>query len=356
MTEEVEKINIKNSASNNEILNLKLKDENKNLKSKNEELTNKLNNLKINIKELKLQLDKTIYAQIENKQKKIEDLNLQYGINKSKINSLNKALEVYEENYEKQKQLRNNYYSILNEKLKNENFYLAQEDIIKELKKKNNKLRGELNNINNELSKEEENYTTKLNDLEEKQKKYADLQKQMNNLIKEGEKTSQLLNNKTGELSELKFNIQKMKTENEKRKRQEKNYMKEINKVKENNKYISSFIQENSVQETNNSIMNFPNKRTKNTILEEINNDNANFNFNINKKELIKNESTFSNAIKHTQNEINITGPITSNNSILMNNKENSLGINGSEQSKLNEAEDDNMKEISGIMKSILED
>ena len=56
--------------------------------------------------------------------------------------------------------------------------------------------------------------------------------------------------------------------------------------------------------------------------------------------------------IKHTQNDINITGPITSNNSIMLNNKE----INGSEQSKLNEQEDYNMKEISGIMKSILDD
>ena len=34
----------------------------------------------------------------------------------------------------------------------------------------------------------------------------------------------------------------------------------------------------------------------------------------------------------------------------------NSSGINGSEQSKLNEQEDYNMKEISGIMKSILGD
>ena len=216
MTEEIEKNNLKNSLSNNEILNIKLKEENKNLKSKNEELSNKLNNLKVNIKELKIQLDKTIYTQLENKQKKIEDLNLQYGINKSKINSLNKALEVYEENYEKQKMLRNNYYSILNEKLKNENFYLAQEDIIKDLKNKNNKLRSELNNINNELIKEEENYTNKYNSLEEKQRKYADLQKQMNNLIKEGEKTSQILNSKTEELSEIKYNIKKMKSENEK--------------------------------------------------------------------------------------------------------------------------------------------
>ena len=193
MTEETENNNIKNSLSNNEILNMKLKEENKNLKTKNEELTNKLNNLKVNIKELKIQLDKTIYTQLENKQKKIEDLNLQYGINKSKINSLNKALEVYEENYEKQKALRNNFYNILNEKLKNENFYLAQEDIIKELKNKNNKLRIESNNTNVELIKQEEAYTNKLNNLEEKQKKYAELQKQMNNLIKEGEKTSQLL-------------------------------------------------------------------------------------------------------------------------------------------------------------------
>ena len=348
MIEESEKNNLKNSLSNNEILNLKLKEENNTLKSKNEELTNKLNNLKINIKELKIQLDKTIYTQLENKQKKIEDLNLQYGINKSKINSLNKALEVYEENYEKQKQLRNNYYNILNEKLKNENFYLAQEDIIKELKNKNNKLRAELNSINTDLIKQEETYTNKLDILEEKQKNYADLQKQLNNLIKDGEKTSQLLNNKTEELSEIKYKIQKMKSKNEKRKMEEKNYKLKINKVKDANKYMSSFIQENSVQETNNSILNTKQNRIKLTT-EEINND---FNTNNNKKELIKNESALSNIIKQTQNEIVMTGQITSNNSMLLNNKE----INANEQSKLNEQEDYNMKEISGIMKSILED
>ena len=348
MIEESEKNNLKNSLSNNEILNLKLKEENNTLKSKNEELTNKLNNLKINIKELKIQLDKTIYTQLENKQKKIEDLNLQYGINKSKINSLNKALEVYEENYEKQKQLRNNYYNILNEKLKNENFYLAQEDIIKELKNKNNKLRAELNSINTDLIKQEETYTNKLDILEEKQKNYADLQKQLNNLIKAGEKTSQLLNNKTEELSEIKYKIQKIKSKNEKRKMEEKNYKLKINKVKDANKYMSSFIQENSVQETNNSILNTKQNRIKLTT-EEINND---FNSNNNKKELIKNESALSNIIKQTQNEIVMTGQITSNNSMLLNNKE----INANEQSKLNEQEDYNMKEISGIMKSILED
>ena len=82
-------------------------------------------------------------------------------------------------------------------------------------------------------------------------------------------------------------------------------------------------------------------------MIEELNND-----FNNNKKELIKNESALSNIIKQTQNEIVMTGQITSNNSMLLNNKE----INVNEQSKLNEQEDYNMKEISGIMKSILGD
>ena len=352
------------SQSNNEILNLKLKDENKNLKLKNEELSKKLSNLKINIKDLKVQLDNTIYSQLDNKQKKIEDLNLQLGINKSKINSLNKALEFYEDNYEKQKSLRNKYCSILNEKLKNENFYLTQEDIIKELKEKNNKLRIELNNINNQLTKEEENYTAKLTDLEEKRRKYAELQKNMNNLIKEGEKSSELLNKKITDLSEIKLNIQKIKSEKEKKKIIEKNLKIKIDKVKESNKYMSGFIQENSVQDTSTSIIIKQNKLNQKKVLEEINNDSSNINININginidnitKKELTNNESVISNVVKQTQNEINVTGPVTSNNSILLNNKENSLGINGSEQSKLNEAEDYNMKEISGIMKSILED
>jgi chromosome segregation ATPase len=343
-------------------LNLKLKDENKNLKLKNEELSKKLSTLKANIKDLKVQLDNTIYAQLDNKQKKIEDLNLQLGINKSKINSLNKALEFYEDNYEKQKALRNKYFSILNERLKNENFYLTQEDIIKELKEKNNKLRLDLNNINNQLSKEEENYTSKLTELEEKRRKYADLQKNMNSLIKDGEKSSELLNSKIQQLSEIKLNIQKIKAENEKKKRIEKNLKIKIDKVKESNKYMSGFIQENSVQDTSLSFINKQNKLNQKKILEEINTENSNNNMNginienNNKKEFINNESVISNVIKQTQNEINVTGPVTSNNSILLNNKENSLGINGSEQSKINEAEDYNMKEISGIMKSILED
>ena len=349
------------SQSNNEILNLKLKDENKNLKLKNEELSKKLSNLKTNIKELKVQLDNTIYAQLDNKQKKIEDLNLQLGINKSKINSLNKALEFYEDNYEKQKALRQKYFSILNEKLKNENFYLTQEDIIKELKDKNNKLRIDLNNINNQLSKEEENYTNKLTDLEDKRRQYAEMQKNMNNLIKEGEKSSDILNNKIQQLSEIKLSIKKLKTENEKKKRIEKNLKIKIDKVKESNKYMSGFIQENSVQDASISILNKQNKINQKKISEE-NNDNNNININEinnennNRKELINNESIISNVIKQTQNEIIVTGPVTSNNSLLLNNKENSLGINGNEQSKLNEAEDYNMKEISGIMKSILED
>ena len=153
----------KNQMSNNEIINLKLKDENKLLKLKNAELSTKLNNLKANIKDLKIQLDSTIYAQLDNKQKKIEDLNLQLGINKSKINSLNKALEFYEENYDKQKSLRNKYFSILTEKLKNENFYLTQEDIIKDLKDKNNRLREKLNVLSNQLSNEEDNYRIRHN-------------------------------------------------------------------------------------------------------------------------------------------------------------------------------------------------
>ena len=138
-----------------------------------------------------------------------------------------------------------------------------------------------------------------------------------------------------------------MKSENEKRKKVEKNYKLKINKVKETNKYMSNFIQENSIQETNNSITNTQNKKNRNINIEEINND-----FN-NKR---KKESAFNNDIKQIQNEINVT-PITSNNSILLNNRENnSIGINGSEQSKLNEQEDYNMKEISGIMKSILDE
>ena len=196
--------------------------------------------------------------------------------------------------------------------------------------------------------------------MEEKRRKYAELQKKMNNLIKEGEKASELLNNKIQQLSEIKLNIQKIKAENEKKKRIEKNLKIKIDKVKESNKYMSGFIQENSVHDTSTSFVNKQNKFNQKKILEEINTE-SNININginneNNKRELINNESVISNVVKQTQNEINVTGPVTSNNSILLNNKENSLGINGSEQSKLNEAEDYNMKEISGIMKSILED
>ena len=347
----------KNQMSNNEIINLKLKDENKLLKLKNAELSTKLNNLKANIKDLKIQLDSTIYAQLDNKQKKIEDLNLQLGINKSKINSLNKALEFYEENYDKQKSLRNKYFSILTEKLKNENFYLTQEDIIKDLKDKNNRLREKLNVLSNQLSNEEDNYTKKLSILEQKRREFSNLQKELNTLIKEGEKSNESLNKKVKELSELKISIRRFKDQNENKKQIEKNLKVKIDKVKESNKYITGIIHESSLNDISASFINKKGLINKNKkILEEMNNDIITDNNNINKKEMLNSESAISNVIKHTQNEINLTGPITSNNSILINNKENTLGVNGNDQSKLNEQEDYNMKEISGIMKSMLED
>ena len=332
--------------SNNEIINKKLKDENKNLKIKNEELSNKLSLLKSNIKELKVQLDNTIYAQLDSKQKKVEDLSMQLGINKSKINSLNKALKFYEDNYMKQKTLRNKYFSILTDKLKNENFYLTQENIIKELKEKNKKLRNELSDINSKLSTEEGKYLNIYNNFEEKKRNFENLQKNLNNIKKESEKSSEILNQKIQELYEIKSNVNKMKSETEDRKKIEKGLKRKLEKVNESNKYMSSFIQENSIQDTSTSFIIKQHQLNTKKLMEEING-----------VDQINNESAISNLNKQAQNDVTgvaVTGTI---NTMYVNNKENSIGTNGNEQSKLNEAaEDDNMKEISGIMKSILED
>ena len=73
---------------------------------------------------------------------------------------------------------------------------------------------------------------------------------------------------------------------------------------------MSDILQENSIQEANQI-----------KILEETNNDNITININDNaKKGLINNESVISDVIKQTENEINVTGPVASNNSIILNN------------------------------------
>ena len=122
-----------------EIANIKIK--NSELKHENESLTNKFNQLKSNVIELKKHLDTAVFTQIDAKQQKINDTKVQIADANNKISSMIKELEDHEQIQSKQKQMRQKYFSLLNDKMKNENFYLNQEDIIRDLQEKNMKLR-----------------------------------------------------------------------------------------------------------------------------------------------------------------------------------------------------------------------
>ena len=134
-----------------ELKKSKLESRNLELKEENKRLNIKLEELKKNALELKQHIDTVIYTQLDLKSKKITDLKLQIEVAKNKIYDLNKQLDNYDTIYNTQKTMRQKYFNLINDKLKNENFYLTQEDIIKELREKNKQLREKRIKINEEF-------------------------------------------------------------------------------------------------------------------------------------------------------------------------------------------------------------
>ena len=191
-----------------ETRNLELKEENKRLNSK-------LEDLKKNVLELKQHVDSVIYNQLELKSSKIKDLKLQIDVSKNKIYELNKQLDNYDTIYNTQKTMRQKYFNLINDKLKNENFYLTQEDIIKELRDNNIKLKEKRIRINDEFTKADEEYTNLYNNVEINKKTILELQNDLQSKIDKNKESINILNEKTIEISQLRNTLNLLKAENE---------------------------------------------------------------------------------------------------------------------------------------------
>ena len=191
-----------------ETRNLELKEENKRLNSK-------LEDLKKNVLELKQHVDSVIYNQLELKSSKIKDLKLQIDVSKNKIYELNKQLDNYDTIYNTQKTMRQKYFNLINDKLKNENFYLTQEDIIKELRDNNIKLKEKRIRINDEFTKADEEYTNLYNNVEINKKTILELQNDLQSKIDKNKESINTLNEKTIEISNLRNTLNLLKAENE---------------------------------------------------------------------------------------------------------------------------------------------
>ena len=191
-----------------ETRNLELKEDNKRWNSK-------LEDLKKNVLELKQHVDSVIYNQLELKSSKIKDLKLQIDISKNKIYELNKQLDNYDTIYNTQKTMRQKYFNLINDKLKNENFYLTQEDIIKELRDNNIKLKEKRMRINDEFTKADEEYTNLYNNVEINKKTILELQNDLQSKIDKNKESINTLNEKTIEISNLRNTLNLLKAENE---------------------------------------------------------------------------------------------------------------------------------------------
>ena len=182
-----------------EIANIKIK--NSELKHENESLTTKFNQLKSNVIELKKHLDTAVFTQIDAKQQKINDTKVQIADANNKISSMIKELEDHEQIQSKQKQMRQKYFSLLNDKMKNENFYLNQEDIIRDLQEKNMKLRERSQIETGRNNKITEEYDKMYILYEEKKKSIQDLQNELTNKINVNKNSVNELNAKEYSLS-----------------------------------------------------------------------------------------------------------------------------------------------------------
>ena len=109
-----------------ELKKSKLESRNLELKEENKRLNIKLEELKKNALELKQHIDTVIYTQLDLKSKKITDLKLQIEVAKNKIYDLNKQLDDFDSISNSQKAIRKKLFYLLNDKIKNENYYLTK--------------------------------------------------------------------------------------------------------------------------------------------------------------------------------------------------------------------------------------
>ena len=290
-----------------ETRNLELKEENKRLNSK-------LEDLKKNVLELKQHVDSVIYNQLELKSSKIKDLKLQIDISKNKIYELNKQLDNYDTIYNTQKTIRQKYFNLINDKLKNENFYLTQEDIIKELRDNNIKLKEKRMRINDEFTKADEEYTNLYNNVEINKKTILELQNDLQSKIDKNKESINTLNEKTIEISNLRNTLNLLKAENE-----QSFLYKQKNKtnLKKNDSNIN-------INTTQNKILNI------NTSFNNVNNNDISTSF------MIKQHQLNQQKLYEGLNNNSITNII--------------------DQSNLNENEQNNINEVAALAHNFLEE
>lgn len=274
-----------NPESENEI-----KIKNSELIHRNKALNTKFEQLKSNIIDLKSHLDNAVFNQLESKDQKITDIKVQINETNNKILSLAKECEDIETYKNAQRTLRGKYFSLLSAKVKNENFYLNQEEIINDLSTKSKALKVKLENSKQESEKRINEYNYYFGNFSEKKTTIEKLQTELSNKISENKNSINILDEKNKEIVELRNILENLKAENENQYQNIQRLKSQLAIAKEKNKHIKSFITENSSMNIN-----------------------------------VNNTST--------------------------NNLEN-----GKDVSRLNENEENNMKQIEGLMKSILEE
>ena len=290
-----------------ETRNLELKEENKRLNSK-------LEDLKKNVLELKQHVDSVIYNQLELKSSKIKDLKLQIDVSKNKIYELNKQLDNYDTIYNTQKTMRQKYFNLINDKLKNENFYLTQEDIIKELRDNNIKLKEKRIRINDEFTKADEEYTNLYNNVEINKKTILELQNDLQSKIDKNKESINILNEKTIEISQLRNTLNLLKAENE---QSFLNKQKSKSNLKKNDSNININITQNK-------------KININTSFNNVNNNDISTSF------MIKQHQLNQQKLYEGLNNNSITNII--------------------DQSNLNENEQNNINEVAALAHNFLEE
>ena len=267
-----------------------IKIKNSELIHRNKSLNTKFEQLKSNIIDLKSHLDNAVFNQLESKDQKITDIKSQINEANNKISSLSKECEDIETYQNAQRTIRGKYFSLLSAKVKNENFYLNQEEIISDLSSKSKALKMKLQNSKQESEKKINEYNYYFGSFSEKKATIEKLQTELSNKIADNKNSINLLNEKNKEISELRNILESLKAENENQYQNIQRLKSQLAIAKEKNKHIKSFINENS-----------------------------SMNINVNNTSVNNLES-------------------------------------GKDVSRLNENEENNMKQIEGLMKSILEE
>ena len=267
-----------------------IKIKNSELIHRNKSLSTKFEQLKSNIIDLKSHLDNAVFNQLESKDQKITDIKSQINEANNKISSLSKECEDIETYQNAQRTIRGKYFSLLSAKVKNENFYLNQEEIISDLSSKSKALKVKLQNSKQESEKKINEYNYYFGTFSEKKATIEKLQTELSNKIADNKNSINILNEKNKEISELRNILESLKAENENQYQNIQRLKSQLAIAKEKNKHIKSFINENS-----------------------------SMNINVNNTSVNNLES-------------------------------------GKDVSRLNENEENNMKQIEGLMKSILEE